>query len=134
MDKLSEDLTSALGGADELASIASMLGAQSADENDGDDEDDDRTHGHLPLPQPAVWRPPRPRRSPSRWKLRPPVADKAASPQGRPSGSTSDDYCISLTQKARDGKLDQLVGREREIGAGHPDPEPAAEEQPLPHR
>ena len=49
IDKLSEDLTSTLGNSDELASIASMLGAQSADENDGDDEDD-RTHGHLPLP------------------------------------------------------------------------------------
>ena len=38
IDKLSEDLTSTLGNSDELASIASMLGAQSADENDHADD------------------------------------------------------------------------------------------------
>ena len=38
-------------------------------------------------------------------------------------------YCISLTQKAQDGKLDPVIGREEEIERGGPDPQPPPEEQ-----
>ena len=44
----------------------------------------------------------------------PPRGDKANAPKG-PKRKYLNDYCISLTQKAREGKLDQLVGRDREI-------------------
>ena len=43
-----------------------------------------------------------------------------------------DTYCENLTRKAREGKLDDIIGRDREIY--HPDLEPPSEEQPLPDR
>ena len=45
-----------------------------------------------------------------------------------------DNYCINLTERARGGKLDSLVGRGAGDRAGDPDPQPPAEEQPLSHR
>mgnify|MGYP001394451998 CR=1 FL=1 len=113
IDKLSEDLTSTLGNSDELASIASMLGAQSADENDGDDEDDTGRTATFPFLNQLFGAAP-PAQKSEQGETPPPRGDKSAAPKA-PKRKYLSDYCISLTQKARDGKLDQLVGREREI-------------------
>ena len=45
-----------------------------------------------------------------------------------------DNYCINLTQRARDGKLDAVIGRDRGDRARRSDPQPPPEEQSLPHR
>ena len=44
-----------------------------------------------------------------------------------------DTYCENLTRKAREGRLDDIVGRDREIYRDS-NSEPPPEEQPLPHR
>ena len=52
----------------------------------------------------------------------------------KPKRKFLDNYCISLTDRARAGKLDRMIGRERGARARHPDPQPPPEEQPLSHR
>ena len=44
-----------------------------------------------------------------------PKGDKAAGPGKQPKRKFLDNYCISLTKKAKEGKLDKLIGRDREL-------------------
>ena len=76
-----------------------------------------RQDRHLPLPQPPLQqrgKHPAPNgdagRSHDSGKER--KGDKG---QKAPKRKYLDSYCINLTQRAREGKLDNLVGREQEI-------------------
>ena len=41
---------------------------------------------------------------------------KKAEAEKRPKRKHLDTYCYNLTQKAKDGKLDAIIGRDKEIG------------------
>ena len=106
LDNISNEMMSAFGGAENLEGI---------DAPDGDDEEDGKTatfpflgrlfggqNGDAPAP-----------------------ADGAADGQGRAERGKKNDkaakhkfldsYCINLSQRARDGKLDAVIGRDEEI-------------------
>ena len=106
LDNISNEMMSAFGGAENLEGI---------DAPDGDDEEDGKTatfpflgrlfggqNGEAPAP-----------------------ADGAADGSGRAERGKKNDkaakhkfldsYCINLSQRARDGKLDAVIGRDEEI-------------------
>ena len=107
IDKLSEDLTSTLG---DPSALASMFNPQ---QEGGEDEDDTGRTATFPFLNQLFGSNPAPQK-PESGETPPPRGDKANAPKG-PKRKYLNDYCISLTKKAREGKLDQLVGREREI-------------------
>ena len=45
-------------------------------------------------------------------------AEKKQKAEKRPKRKHLDTYCYNLTQKAKDGKLDAIIGRDKEIGRG----------------
>ena len=106
LDNISNEMMSAFGGAENLESI---------DAPDGDDEEDGKTAtfpflGRLfggqnsDAPAPADGAADGPGRA-ERGKKN----DKAA------KHKFLDSYCINLSQRARDGKLDAVIGRDEEI-------------------
>ena len=107
IDKLSEDLTSTLG---DPSALASMFNPQ---QEGGEDEDDTGRTATFPFLNQLFGSNPAPQK-PESGETPPPRGDKANVPKG-PKRKYLNDYCISLTKKAREGKLDQLVGRDREI-------------------
>ena len=107
IDKLSEDLTSTLG---DPSALASMFNPQ---QEGGEDEDDTGRTATFPFLNQLFGSNPAPQK-PESGETPPPRGDKANAPK-EPKRKYLNDYCISLTKKAREGKLDQLVGREREI-------------------
>ena len=107
IDKLSEDLTSTLG---DPSALASMFTPQ---QEGGEDEDDTGRTATFPFLNQLFGSNPAPQK-PESGETPPPRGDKANAPKG-PKRKYLNDYCISLTKKAREGKLDQLVGRDREI-------------------
>ena len=132
IDKLSEDLTSTLGNSDELASIASMLGAQSADENDGDDEDDAGRTATFPFLNQLFGAAP-PAQKPEQGEAPPPLGRQVRRPQG-PQAEIPQ-RLLHLPDPEGPGRQAGPAGGPRAGDpAGHPDPEPPPEEQPLPDR
>ena len=107
IDKLSEDLTSTLG---DPSALASMFNPQ---QEGGEDEDDTGRTATFPFLNQLFSSSPAPQK-PESGETPPPRGDKANAPK-EPKRKYLNDYCISLTKKAREGKLDQLVGRDREI-------------------
>ena len=109
LDNLTNEMMSAFGGAEGMEGLMNQPGG------DGDEEDDGRTAtfpflnqlfggGNTPAPQqPSSGDGPTPPRS-----------DKNGSSK-QPKRKFLDSYCISLTRKAKEGKLDKLVGRDREV-------------------
>jgi len=106
MDALTNEMMSAFGGAEGMESLMNQA-------HDGDDDEDDgRTAtfpflnqlftngGAQPTPPPASGDGPQ--------------QNEKKSPK-HPKRKFLDSYCISLTQKAKDGKLDRLIGRDREL-------------------
>ena len=106
LDALTNEMMSAFGGAEGMESLMNP-----PQEGDGD-EDDGRTAtfpflnqlfgnggGNSAAPTPPAGDNP------------PPRTDKNNKHQKR---KFLDSYCISLTQKAKEGKLDKLIGRDRE--------------------
>ncbi|MCI6646224.1 MAG: ATP-dependent Clp protease ATP-binding subunit [Oscillospiraceae bacterium] len=109
LDNLTNEMMSAFGGAEGMEGLMNQPGG------DGDEEDDGRTAtfpflnqlfggGNTPAPQ------------------QPSSGDGATPPRSEKNGSSKqpkrkflDSYCISLTRKAKEGKLDKLVGRDREV-------------------
>ena len=105
LDNLTNEMMSAFGGAEGMEGLM----AQPKDE-DGE-EDDGRTATFPFLNQlfgggnaPAGEQPPRPEKS-------------AGTPKGDrpPKRKFLENYCISLTKRAQEGKLDRLIGRDREL-------------------
>ena len=102
LDNISNEMMSAFGGAENLEGI---------DAPDGDDEEDGKTatfpflgrlfggqNGDAPAPADGPGRAERGKKN-----------DKAA------KHKFLDSYCINLSQRARDGKLDAVIGRDEEI-------------------
>ncbi len=108
LDNLTSEMMSAFGGAEGID------GMMSPAKDEDDEEDDGRTAtfpflnqlfgGGSSSPAPASGEGSSP--PPSRSEK------NAAKPAKR---KFLDSYCISLTQRAQEGKLDKLVGREREL-------------------
>ena len=106
LDSLTNEMMSAFGGAE------GMEGLMPQPDGDSDGEDDGRTATFPFLNQlfggngstPAAGETPRSEKS-------------APNPKGeRPAKRKFlENYCISLTKKAQEGKLDKLIGRDREL-------------------
>jgi ATP-dependent Clp protease ATP-binding subunit ClpA len=110
LDNLTNEMMTAFGGADGLDGL--MDGST---EPPSEDEEDDegrtatfpflnKLFGSGPSSTPAGEQPPRKEEKPGKADNARPVKRKFL-----------ESYCISLTQKAADGKLDKIVGRESEI-------------------
>jgi ATP-dependent Clp protease ATP-binding subunit ClpA len=102
LENLTHEMMSAFGGAESAEGLMN----QPADEDS--EEDDGRTATFPFLNQLFGNGGGTPGESVS-----PPRTDKNSSKQ--PKRKFLDSYCISLTKKARDGQLDRLIGREREV-------------------
>ena len=111
LDNLTTEMMSAFGGAEGLESL---MNPNKGEGEDSDEEDDGRTAtfpflnqlfggGSTPAQQPAPGE-----------GAPPPRTEKNGVPK-QPKRKFLDSYCISLTQKAKDGKLDRLIGRDREV-------------------
>ena len=105
LDNLTNEMMSAFGGAEGIEGLM----AQPKDE-DGE-EDDGRTATFPFLNQlfgggnaPTGEQPPRPEKSSGSTK-----GDRP------PKRKFLENYCISLTKRAQEGKLDRLIGRDREL-------------------
>ena len=108
LENINNEMMQAFGGAEELSDMPAR--------QDEDDEDDgrERQDRHLPLPEPPV------RRQQIRRRRQPEAspAGREEAPKGRKAEKKRkflDNYCINLSQRARDGKLDAVIGREEEI-------------------
>ena len=108
LDNLTSEMMSAFGGAEGQEGLLPQA--------DSDDEDDGRTAtfpflnqlfgGHPPVPQ-------EPHNDSSRSaRGQDPKAQKGDKP---PKRKFLESYCISLSQRAAEGKLDKMIGREREL-------------------
>ncbi|MBQ2061801.1 MAG: ATP-dependent Clp protease ATP-binding subunit, partial [Oscillospiraceae bacterium] len=104
LEKLNGEMMQAFGGAEEMEEIPD-------EDNDGEDDDNGKTAtfpflnrlfggGDTPAPQPGGESGGRP--DPGKKKK----AEKH---------KFLDSYCINLSQRAREGKLDAVIGREEEI-------------------
>ena len=109
LEGLTNEMMSAFGGAE------GMEGLMSAEEADEDEEDEGKTatfpflnklfgSAHSPQAQPPEREQPRAERG-----------DKDKKGEKQPKRKFLENYCISLTQKAADGKLDRIIGRDEEI-------------------
>ena len=109
LEGLTNDMMSAFGGAE------GMEGLMSAEEADEDEEDEGKTatfpflnklFGSAQSPQ---------AQPPEREQPRAERGDKDKKGEKQPKRKFLENYCISLTQKAADGKLDRIIGRDEEI-------------------
>jgi len=111
LEGLTNEMMSAFGGAE------GMEGLMSQDEEGDGDEEDGKTAtfpflnklfgGSASQPQPSDREREQPRQD--RGEKEKTKGDK------QPKRKFLENYCISLTQKAADGKLDRIIGREEEI-------------------
>ncbi len=108
LDNLTTEMMSAFGGAE------GMEGMMSPAKDEDDEEDDGRTATFPFLNQLFGGGSSAPEKPASGEGSTPPPArgEKQAKPAKR---KFLDSYCISLTQRAQEGKLDKLIGREREL-------------------
>ena len=109
LEGLTNEMMSAFGGAE------GMEGLMSAEEADEDEEDEGKTatfpflnklFGSAQSPQ---------AQPPEREQPRAARGDKDKKGEKQPKRKFLENYCISLTQKAADGKLDRIIGRDEEI-------------------
>ena len=109
LEGLTNEMMSAFGGAE------GMEGLMSAEEADEDEEDEGKTStfpflnklfGSAQSPQ---------AQPPEREQPRAERGDKDKKGEKQPKRKFLENYCISLTQKAADGKLDRIIGRDEEI-------------------
>ena len=112
LDTLTSEMMSAFGGAE------GMDGMLSPAKDEDDDEDDGRTATFPFLNQLFGGGSSSPEKPSSGEGPTPPPA-RSEKGQAKPTKRKFlDSYCISLTQRAQEGKLDQLIGRERELERG----------------
>ena len=109
LDNISNEMMGAFGGAENLE------GLTDADDPDADNEDEDGKTATFPFLSRFFGENPAANDAPSG------EAEQTQSPRSNKKvekGSKHkflDSYCINLSQRARDGKLDAVVGREEEI-------------------
>ena len=108
LDNLTNEMMSAFGGAE------GMEGLMNQPADDGE-EDDGRTATFPFLNQLfGGGTPSAPQQPASGDGTTPPRSEKNGSSK-QPKRKFLDSYCISLTRKAKEGKLDKLIGRDREV-------------------
>ncbi|MEG1789740.1 MAG: ATP-dependent Clp protease ATP-binding subunit [Oscillospiraceae bacterium] len=114
LEGLSSEMMEALGGADGLMDI----------ENNDSDSDDDGKTATFPFLNRlfgAGGQPPRgeegfePPVIPERDRSGGDKDERSEKGGGRPKRKFLDSYCIDLTERARAGKLDSMIGREKEL-------------------
>ena len=106
LDNLTSEMMSAFGGAEGLEGLMNQPKGE-------DEEDDGRTATFPFLNQLFGGNPPAQQPSPGD-STPPPRSEKPGSPK-QPKRKFLDSYCISLTKQAKEGKLDKLIGRDREL-------------------
>ncbi|MGN0985659.1 MAG: AAA family ATPase, partial [Candidatus Enterenecus sp.] len=109
LENISNEMMSAFGGAE------GMEGLAVPEEDDGDEDDDGRTAtfpflNKLFGGQQAGGEAPNRGEKPGGAK-----EEKNAKGEKAPKRKFLENYCISLTRKAQEGKLDRIVGRDSEI-------------------
>ena len=117
------DLDNLTGDVAEMLGSMGMLGGDGAADADSDaadddtDEDDGKTAPFPFLNRLFNQNPPPAADSDSAAASEPPRADGAADKRGAAPRKLKflNNYCIDLTQRARDGKLDAMVGRAEEL-------------------
>jgi ATP-dependent Clp protease ATP-binding subunit ClpB len=107
LEELTGEMMSAFGGPEALEELVS------AADSDESEEDDGKT-ATFPYLGKLFNRTPPPEEDRSKEEKR---GDTRTSRKERRANKSKylDNYCISLTNKAREGKLDQIIGREEEI-------------------
>ena len=109
LEGLTNEMMSAFGGAE------GMEGLMSAEEADEDEEDEGKT-ATFPFLNKLFGSAQSPQAQPPEREQ--PLAergDKDKKGEKQPKRKFLENYCISLTQKAADGKLDRIIGRDEEI-------------------
>ena len=107
LDAISDEMMQAFGGAEPMEGLIPR-----EDEEDDSEDGKTATFPFLRAGSSAAERPPRPNQgenSSRSHETRERKADKT------PKRKYLDSYCINLTQRAREGKLDAVIGREQEI-------------------
>ncbi len=107
LDNLTSEMMSAFGGAEGLE------GMMSPAKDEDDEEDDGRTATFPFLSQ--LFGGSSPEKSGSGEGTSPPPSRGEKNNAKPAKRKFLDSYCISLTQRAQEGKLDKLIGREREL-------------------
>ena len=107
LEQLSEDMMSALGGGEELMGLA----------DDDSDTDDDGKTATFPFLNRLFGGPAAPNggKKDEAPRPEPPRQDGQQQSQRPAKHKFLDNYCIDLTQRAREHKLDAMVGREEEL-------------------
>ena len=106
LDNLTSEMMSAFGGAEGMEGMLSPT-------KDEDDEEDDGRTATFPFLNQLFGGGSSPAPSSGEGASAPPSrGEKQAKPTKR---KFLDSYCISLTQRAQEGKLDKLIGRDREL-------------------
>ncbi len=115
LENLSGEMTSALGGAE---GIESLMGIDSTDSDADDDADQGKT-ATFPFLNRLFGGPQ------GQMNNNPSEPGPGPGPSPGPGAPTPDrrggkkkfleNYCISLTQRAREGRLDRMIGREEEL-------------------
>ena len=109
LDNLTSEMMSAFGGAEGLEGMMSPA-------KDEDDEEDDGRTATFPFLNQLFGGGSSSSPSPSAGEGPTPPPSRGEKGQAKPTKRKFlDSYCISLTQRAQEGKLDQLIGREREL-------------------
>ena len=107
LDRLTSEMVSALGGSEGLEALMNQPAPEEGDEDDG------RTATFPFLNQLFGGQPPKGAdQSGSAGQEQSPSAPKQPKQSKR---KFLDSYCINLSQRAKDGKLDNLIGRDREL-------------------
>ena len=105
LDNLTSEMMSAFGGAEGLEGMMSPA-------KDEDDEEDDGRTATFPFLNQLFGG----SSSPASGEGSTPPPSRSEKGQSKPTKRKFlDSYCISLTQRAQEGKLDKLIGREREL-------------------
>jgi len=104
LDGISNDMLEAFKGMESPEALAEM--------GDEEDEEDEGKTATFPFLSKLFGGAPRENENAQPEETVPPKKDKNQKPQKR---KFLNNYCISLTDKAKEGKLDGIVGREKEI-------------------
>ena len=107
LDSLTSEMMSAFGGAEGLDGMMSPA-------KEEDEEDDGRT-ATFPFLNQLFGGGPSPEKPSSGEGSAPPPSRGEKSSAKPTKRKFLDSYCISLTQRAQEGKLDKLIGRDREL-------------------
>ena len=109
LEGLTNEMMSAFGGAE------GMEGLVPAEENEPDEEDEGKT-ATFPFLNKLFGGAQNPQNQPpERDNSRSERGDREKKGEKPPKRKFLENYCISLTQKAADGKLDKIIGRDEEI-------------------